>query len=156
MARVTLRGLNAIDRRTAAARALLAWRSEVIGALGGEDALSPQQKTLIDLAARAKALLDHVDAWLFEQPSLVNRRSRTLLPVLIQRQGIANDLAKLLDQLGCDRVPAKNRHAAQNRHVQLAARYAVRSPEQRKAEITRLMAMAGIGNGNDLTTRNSS
>jgi hypothetical protein len=31
-------------------------------------------------------LVDHVDAWLFEQQSLVNGRTRTLLSVLVQRR----------------------------------------------------------------------
>jgi hypothetical protein len=34
--RVTIRELTAIDRRTAAAQALLAWRAELLGDLGGD------------------------------------------------------------------------------------------------------------------------
>ena len=86
MARIRLRGLGAIDRRTVAAREYLALRRELANALGGEADLTPQQRKLIDMAARASALLDHVDAWLFLQRSLVNARARTLLPILVQRQ----------------------------------------------------------------------
>ena len=50
-------------------------------------------------AARASALLDHVDAWLFQQPRLVNARTKTVLPVLSQRQAIADHLIRLLDKL---------------------------------------------------------
>ena len=71
MVRIKLAGFGAIDRRTAAARATLAFKHELIAALGGEAGLSPQRRKLIDLAARASLLLDHVDAWLFEQPRLV-------------------------------------------------------------------------------------
>jgi hypothetical protein len=107
MARIKLKGLGAIDRRTAAARETLAFRRELATALGGEPDLSPQKKRLVDMAARASLLLDHVDAWLFEQRSLVNARGKTLLPVLVQRQTIADHLARLLDKLGLDRVPRK-------------------------------------------------
>jgi hypothetical protein len=46
------------------------WRADVIEDLGGKDAISTQQETLIDLASKSKLLLDSVDAWLMTQPSL--------------------------------------------------------------------------------------
>ena len=107
MVRVKLRGFTALDRRMAAAREAVAFRREVVMALGGEADLSPQRRRLIDMAVRAALLLDHVDAWLFEQESLVNKRTRTLLPVLNQRQSLADHLARLLDRLGLDRVPQR-------------------------------------------------
>jgi hypothetical protein len=55
-----LRGLDAIDQRTARARALIAWRAELVAALGGE--LSPQRRRLVEMTTRAALLLDHVDA----------------------------------------------------------------------------------------------
>src|SRR5215831_7204762 len=107
MVKVKLAGFGAIDRRTAAARATLAFKHELIAALGGDADLSPQRRRLIDMAARAALLLDHVDAWLFEQRSLVNTRVKTLLPVLVQRQALADHLTRLLDKLGLDRRPPK-------------------------------------------------
>src|SRR5262249_15754836 len=112
MARIKLRGFSAIDRRTAAARATLAFKHELIAALGGEAGLSPQRRKLIDLAARASMLLDHIDAWLFQQRSLVNAPPTTPLPVLGQRQALAAPLARLLDKLGLDRLPQKVRPSA--------------------------------------------
>ncbi len=106
-ARVKLRGLAAIDMRTVAAREMLAFRDELVAALGGDTEVSPQRRKLIDLAARASLYLDHLDAWLTGQQTLVNRRSRSVLPVLLQRQSIAEHLAKLLDRLGLDRAAAK-------------------------------------------------
>jgi hypothetical protein len=103
MVRIKLAGFSAIDRRTAAARATLAFKHELIAALGGETHLSPQRRKLIDLAARASLLLDHIDAWLFQQRSLVNARAKTLLPILVQRQAIADHVTRLLDKLGLDR-----------------------------------------------------
>jgi hypothetical protein len=106
MVRVKLRGFRAIDRRTAAGREAIAFRSELLSALGGVD-LSPQRRRLVDMAARAALLLDHVDGWLVGQRSLVNARSRSLLPVLTQRQTLADHLVRVLDKLGLERVPRK-------------------------------------------------
>lgn len=119
MARVKLQGFTAIDRRTVAARKALALREDLVSALGGEANLSPQRLRLIDMTVRAALLVDHVDAWLFAQPLLVNRRSRALVPVLVQRQALAEHLAKLLDRLGLDRVPQK----VQDLSEYIAARY---------------------------------
>jgi len=99
MARVKLAGLRAIDCRTAAAREHLALRRELASACGGEANLTPQQRKLIDLTARASLLLDSVDNWLFQQRSLVNARAKTLLPILVQRQALAEHLTRLLDKL---------------------------------------------------------
>ncbi len=107
MARVKLRGFRALDSRTRPARQALAFKSDLLAALGGEADLSPQRRKLVDLAARATLLLDHIDAWLVGQRSLINARTRTLLPVVIQRQALADHLVRLLDKLGLDRVPQK-------------------------------------------------
>jgi hypothetical protein len=93
--------------RTVAAREMLSFRDELVAALGGDAKLSPQQRKLIDLAARTSLYLDHLDAWLTEQKTLINRRSRSVLPVLLQRQTLAEHLARLLDKLGLDRVSPK-------------------------------------------------
>ena len=63
-ARVKVRGLAAIDRRTVAARALLAWQDEVLAALGGEENVSPQKRALVEVACRTKLYLDHLDAYI--------------------------------------------------------------------------------------------
>jgi len=41
----------------------------------------------------------NIDAWLFQQPRLVNARAKTLLPALAQRQALADHLVRLLDKL---------------------------------------------------------
>jgi hypothetical protein len=99
-----VRGLAAIDRRTAAGRALVTWRSELLQDLGGEAASSAQKRALVDLAVRTKLYVDSIDAWLVAQPSLINARRRALLPVLRERQQLADSLARLLGQLGLARV----------------------------------------------------
>ncbi len=102
-ARVKVRGLQAIDRRTAAARALLSWRRDLLQDLGGEEAVSAQQRSLAELVARTKLYVDTLDAWILEQPSLVNARKRALLPVVVQRQQLADSMARMLSLLGLER-----------------------------------------------------
>lgn len=102
--RVKVRGLAAIDRRMAAAQALLRWRSELLRDLGGAENLSAQRLALVDLVVRTRLLVDHVDAFILGQPSLVNKRKKALLPIVIQRQSLVDGLSKLLGQLGLERV----------------------------------------------------
>ena len=72
--------------------------------------MSAQQETIIDVAVRTKLLLDSVDAYLLAQQSLVNRRKRALLPVVKERQILADAMARYLGQLGLERRtrPAPN------------------------------------------------
>ncbi len=110
MARVKVRGLAAIDGRTVAARALLDWRTDLVADLGGEAAISAQQRALVEVATRSKLYIDHLDAFLMEQQSLVNARRKAVLPVLRERQTLADSLARILAQLGLERrhAPAKS------------------------------------------------
>jgi hypothetical protein len=96
-------GNRVIDGRSPAAVALRKWRANVIDDLGGREAISTQQEALIDLACKSKLLLDSVDAWLMTQPRLVNARKRSLIPVVLQRQTLADGLARYLSQLGLER-----------------------------------------------------
>jgi hypothetical protein len=96
-------GGRVIDQRTTIGKALAQWRTELIGDLGGSEAVSTQQLALIELAVRTKLLLDSIDAWLLAQPSLVNARRRALLPVVPQRQQLAGALARYVSQLGLER-----------------------------------------------------
>jgi hypothetical protein len=96
-------GGRAIDKRTATGRELAKWRNDLIDDLGGRDAISTQQAAPVEFAVRSKLLLDSVDAWLLTQDSLINKRKRTLLPVVLQRQQLADGLARYLNQLGMER-----------------------------------------------------
>lgn len=108
-ARVKVRGLAAIDGRTAAARALLDWRSHLVSDLGGETAISAQQRALVEVATRSKLYIDHLDAFLMEQRSLVNAQRKAVLPVLRERQTLVDSLTRILTTLGLERKarPAK-------------------------------------------------
>src|SRR5262245_25241547 len=96
-------GNRAIDGRSAAGVAIRKWRRDLIADLGGADAVSTQRLALVDLAVKSKILLDSIDAWLLSQPSLVNARTRSLIPVVPQRQTLSDGLARYLSQLGLER-----------------------------------------------------
>ena len=98
-------GDRAVDGRTRVGRALLAWREDLVADLGGTDALSTQRALLVDVIVRQKLLLDSVDAWLLSRAeSLVDDEKRALLPVLVQRQALADGLARYLSTIGLDRA----------------------------------------------------
>jgi len=96
-------GEHTIDGRTSVGKALCRWREDLIDDLGGQDAVSTQELAVIDLAVKTKLLLDSADAWLLRQPSLVNARHRSLLAVVLQRQRLADALARYLTLLGLRR-----------------------------------------------------
>ena len=94
-------GNRVIDKRTATGKALAKWRHDLIQDLGGD--VSTQQSTIVDLAVKSKLLLDSIDVWLLTQETLVNRRKKSLIPVVKERQSLADGLAKYLSMLGLER-----------------------------------------------------
>jgi hypothetical protein len=105
--KVRVRGLHAIDKRTAAAQSLIKWRRDLIADLGGDRRVSAAQRGLIEVATRTRLLLEHVDAHLLAMPRLVNARGR-LIPLVQQRQRLADTLARVLGQLGLERHVASD------------------------------------------------
>jgi len=96
-------GNRMLDGRSQASVAIRRWRADLIAVLGGDDAVSTQQLAIVDLCGKLKILLDSIDTWLLSQPSLINHRKRSLLPVVMQRQALADGLSKYLAQLGLER-----------------------------------------------------
>ena len=82
-------GSRAIDRRTRLGRQLAQWRAELIADLGGPDAVTTQQLAVVDLAVRTKLLVDSVDAYVLGMDSPVNKRRRSLYPVVRERQALS-------------------------------------------------------------------
>lgn len=82
---------------------LRAWRAELIESLGGEGAVSPQQRAIIELAVRTHLMLESVDSYLLAMPSLVNRQKRQLFAVVKERQVLADALTRYLTVLGLER-----------------------------------------------------
>jgi hypothetical protein len=95
---------DALDGRSRATKALRSWRDALIQDLGGVDVLSAQQLTVLEQAARAKVMLDAIDSWLFEDGSrTVNKSKRTLTPIVLQRQKLADALVRYVTTLGLER-----------------------------------------------------
>lgn len=84
-------------------KALAAWRSELLADLGGIKAVSTQELALIEEAVKTKLILDSIDAWLLSQPTLINKRSRSVLPAVRDRQALVSTLRGLLGDLGLKR-----------------------------------------------------
>ena len=101
--RVKVAGLRGIDQRSAGARELLTFRRALVADLGGEASLTAAKRALVDTATRTALFLAHLDAWLLQQPSLVNGRRRTVLPVVRERQALADSLGRTLQALGLER-----------------------------------------------------
>jgi hypothetical protein len=99
--RVSAKGLRSVDGRTTAMRAVAAWKADLIADLGGDP--SAQKLTLIDAATKTMLYLNHVDSWLMQQSTLVNKRKRAILPILRERQGLVDSLSRLLQQVGLER-----------------------------------------------------
>lgn len=90
-----------MDKRTVAGKALAHWRDDLIRDLGSD--VSTQRDAIIGLAIKTKLMLDSVDVWILQQPTLINNRKRAIIPVVVQRQQLADALARYLNQLGMHR-----------------------------------------------------
>jgi hypothetical protein len=104
LARIRLRGMGAIDKRTVAARDLIAWRSSLVDDLGGESAITTAKGALIEMAVRTRSMLDHVDMYLLGRRSLVDKRKKRLIPIMAERQALADALTRQLIALGLERA----------------------------------------------------
>ena len=100
-AAVKVLGGRVIDKRTTLGKTLKKWRGDLIVDLGGD--VSTQQEAVVDLCVRSKLMLDSIDTWLLTQPSLINKRKKSLLPIVRERQILADGLAKYLSMLGLER-----------------------------------------------------
>lgn len=125
--RLKVQGLAGIDRRSRAARALAAWRAELEDDLGGPEAITAQQRAVLDAVSVTKLMLDSMDRWLLEQDDgLVNRKRRSLYPVVLQRQQLADSLARHMAMLGLERRKAE----AKDLSDYLAEKYGSNGTEQ--------------------------
>jgi hypothetical protein len=93
-------GNRALDKRWKE-RPWHSWRQDLIRDLGGD--VSTQQDAIISLAIKTKLLLDSIDVWLLQQPTLIVKRKRAIIPAVVQRQVLADALARYLGQLGLQR-----------------------------------------------------
>jgi hypothetical protein len=129
-AKVKVAGLAAIDRRTAPGRTLIEWRTALIADLGGQEVVSAQQLALIEIATRTRLYIDHLDAFLMTQRTLVNVKRKAALPLLRERQSLVDSLARILGQLGLERRSKK----ALDLNSYIAEKYAADAPASLERE----------------------
>lgn len=58
---------------------------------------------MVDLVVKQRLLLDTIDAYLLSGQTLVDEDKRALVPVLRERQALADSLARYLAMLGLQR-----------------------------------------------------
>lgn len=94
-----------LDRRRTETQLLIMWDDELVAALGGDESISPQRRTLCRLAAQTKLQLYRVDQYLAEPKTpFINRGKRKLHPIVTQRMQMAEVLIRQLTALGLDRI----------------------------------------------------
>jgi hypothetical protein len=100
--RRTLRALTTrrLDGRSAIAVAVRTWKGDVRRDLGGD--LTRAQETILEAAAQSWVIVSSIDDWIARQPSLVTKKRR-VLDVVMQRQQLAEGLARHLERLGLER-----------------------------------------------------
>lgn len=69
--------------------------------LGGD--VSTQQDAIISLAVKTKLILGSIDAWLLQQDTLINKRKKSIIRAVTQRQALADALSRYMGQLGLAR-----------------------------------------------------
>jgi hypothetical protein len=98
---------QALDPQSPIGRALAEWRRDLTQDLGGPESITTAQAGMVELAVRTKLMLDTVDGFILTMESPVNRRRRSVYPVIIQRGSLARDLARFLEALGLERRAPK-------------------------------------------------
>ena len=74
--------LRAIDRRTVLGAELARRREQIISDAGGQENLTELKADLIEQYLRTVILIENVDSYLFQQPSLVRMRVPTKPPLI--------------------------------------------------------------------------
>ena len=99
---------------TTARRSASTWRRALLRDLDGVVGLSVQERMLVDVATQTWLYLSALDAWLLQQPNLVDARRRALLPALRERTQLTESLCRCFQALG---VARRQYHARLNESV---------------------------------------
>jgi len=94
-------GFDGIDRRTSAGREYSERREQIVADAGGT--LSQIKADLVERYMRLCVLIDSLDTWLFQQPSLINKRKRALFPIVKERTHLEDAALRLAQSIGLDR-----------------------------------------------------
>jgi len=96
-------GPRAIDMRSKLGKAVAEYRASLISDLGGEESLSKMELALVDEAIVTRLMLATVNEWLSYRKTLVDRKTRSIIPAALQRNAFVNTLQGLLRDLGLKR-----------------------------------------------------
>lgn len=97
------KGIRAIDQRSQLALWIKKQRRELFADLGGEESLSSQQRKLVEDVIKRLVMIETLDNWIFRQPSIINGRTRSLHPLVLQRMSIADGMVRCLEKLGLEK-----------------------------------------------------
>src|SRR5262249_26237977 len=76
---------------------------ELLNHCGGEHLVSAVRRRIVERVVFTEYQLDCLDLYLVELgPRIVNRRKRTLIPIVRERDALVSMLRKLYDQIGLD------------------------------------------------------
>lgn len=100
---VVTEGSTGLDRRSAVGRAVERWRRELLADLGGVENLSTAALAVVEEAVHTKLILDSLNAWLLQQPTLVDPKTRRVIQAVHDRNKLVYLLSHLLLTLGLKR-----------------------------------------------------
>jgi len=102
--KIQLLGPRIVDPNSPGAIAVREWRDDVISALGGEDAITPQKRALLDAASVTMLAIKRLDDLvLISAGSLVNANTMELAPFVLQREALVAGLRADLKMIGLGR-----------------------------------------------------
>jgi hypothetical protein len=95
-------GTAGISKNTALGKELARRRQALQADAGGED-LTQLKLDLIEKYQRTELLIETIDVWLFQQPSLINKKNKTLHPVINERNRLVELSVRLAETIGIER-----------------------------------------------------
>lgn len=97
-------GKKVLDQRTRQAKQLASIQSGLIMALGGDSAVSPQERIIVELIANKIQRWKPVAVWAQENAEkLLNRRNKTMASVEKELDRMENSIAQNLEKIGLGR-----------------------------------------------------
>jgi len=94
-------GLSVLTRRQR--EAVAECRKQIVDDLGGDENVPELKRLQIERYLITELLLQSLDGWLLQQPTLINRRRRALYPIVVQRNELVQTSLKLAQAIGLER-----------------------------------------------------
>ena len=98
------RGLKAIDGRTVEGLDVRAFGAGLVEHLGGEVHVTATKQEVVELAMVNRWLRREIQRFMATLPTLINRKKRTMAPIVREWMALANQQADLMVKLGLGAV----------------------------------------------------